>query len=336
MATIKDVAREAQVSIATVSRVINQSPKASPAAIEAVQTAMKKLGYRPNANARALVSQSSNTVGVLVGDVSDPFFGAMVKAVDEQALRQNKHVLIGNGYHDAQTEQQALELLLNNRCDALLVHSKGLSDEALSKLADELPNLVLINRYIENIAPRCIALDNFHGAYLATQHLIEQGHRHIGYLGSNQHIEDSSQRYHGYRQALIDHHIELHQDYVAYGEPNLLGGEQAMQNLLPQAASLTAIACYNDYMAAGAMSVLAGQHIRVPQQVSLIGFDNSMVSQYLNPKLTTIDYPITEMAQQALKLSLQLAQGIDVNHADQANMIKPTLVLRNSVTALKA
>lgn len=130
------------MSVATVSRVINQSPKASKTSIAAVKSAMSKLGYRPNAAARALVSQSSNTIGVLVNDVSDPFFGTMVKAVDAVAHKNGKHILICNGYHTAQEERQSIELLINNRCDALIIHSKALSDEELIKFADEVPSLV--------------------------------------------------------------------------------------------------------------------------------------------------------------------------------------------------
>lgn len=152
MATIKDVAKEAGVSVASVSRVINKSPKPSPATIESVTMAMKKLGYRPNANARALVSQSTNTVGVLVSDVSDPFFGTMVKAVDKVAHLHGKHILVGNGYHDEKAERKAIELLINSRCDALVIHSKALPDEELIQYAEEVKSLVYINRNIPQLA----------------------------------------------------------------------------------------------------------------------------------------------------------------------------------------
>jgi LacI family transcriptional regulator len=143
--TIKDVARLANVSVATVSRVMNNSPKASAASREVVLKAMAELGYTPNANARALVSQTCDTMGVVVGDVADPFFGALVKGVAAVAVEQGLHLLMGNGFHRAQQGGKAIELLIGN-CEALVVHSKALGDEELVDYALRAPGMVLINR----------------------------------------------------------------------------------------------------------------------------------------------------------------------------------------------
>ncbi|WP_036830378.1 LacI family DNA-binding transcriptional regulator, partial [Photobacterium sanctipauli] len=256
MATIKDVAKLSGVSVATVSRVINKSPKASKASIESVTKAMRELGYRPNANARALVSQSTNTVGVVVGDVSDPFFGVMLKAVDKVARQHNKHMLIGNGFHEAKTEREAIELLINSRCESLIIHSKGLSNQELIDFADEVPGMVVINRYIPQIANRCIALDNHKGSYLATEYLIKHGHTRIGYISSTYDIEDTQQRRAGYIDALVANGIEVDENFIEYGTPDEEGGEKAMTNLLSKNLDMTAIATYNDYMAAGCLSIM--------------------------------------------------------------------------------
>ena len=330
MATIKDVAKEAGVSVATVSRVINKSPKASPTAIEAVSQAMRKLGYRPNANARALVSQSTNTMGVLVGDVSDPFFGALVKAVDSVARHNGKHLLIGNGYHHAETEREAIDLLINSRCESLVIHSKGLSNEELIALANEVPGMVLINRYIPEIAERCIALDNHKGSYLATEYLIRHGHKHIGYVCSNHNIEDVEQRKAGYLDALHAHGLTSPSSYIEHASPDEQGGESAMTNLLAKNLPITAVAAYNDYMAAGALSVLDENGVKAPEQMSLIGFDDGLIAKYLHPKLTTVRYPIQIMAEQAALLSLRLAKSS--NSENETRMFVPTLVRRLSVT----
>jgi len=329
MATIKDVAKAAGVSVATVSRVVNKSPKASKAAITSVNAAMKQLSYRPNANARALVNKSTNTIGVMVGDVSDPFFGVLIKAVDNVARTHHKHLLIGNGYHDAKTEREAIELLINNRCDSLVIHSKGLTNQELIQFAEEVPGLVIINRHIPEIAERCIALDNQQGANTATQHLIAQGHQHIAYLNSCHDIDDSHDRKAGYLQALTSHHITPNEDYIVAGQPTDEGGEAAMSELLARQLPITAVVCYNDYVAAGALTALEKHDIAVPNAISLMGFDNGLIAKYLHPKLSTMHYPIQTMAEQAAELSLTLAKGN--NSEIKGKIFEATLIKRASV-----
>lgn len=329
MATIKDVAREAGVSIATVSRVINKSPKASKASVESVTQAMAKLGYRPNAAAKALVSQSTNTMGVLVGDVSDPFFGTLIKAVDEVAHENGKHLLIGNGYHNADEERRAIELLINSRCDALVIHSKGLSDEELIAYAQEVPSLVIMNRHIPQLAHRCISLDNYKGAYLATEYLIRHGHQNIACIASSHKIEDAEARIAGYLAALKDHNIDLSSAYIEKSEPNSDGGETAMTNLLTKSLHITGAVAYNDYMAAGALSVLDENGIKVPENVSIIGFDDGLIARYVSPRLTTVRYPIQMMAEKAARLAIALARYQEADHSTM--IFSPTLVRRDSV-----
>ncbi|MFC3025409.1 substrate-binding domain-containing protein [Vibrio zhugei] len=333
MATIKDVAKLSGVSVATVSRVINKSPKASSASIDAVTKAMQELGYRPNATARALVSQSTQTMGVLVADVSDPFFGTLIKAVDTVAHQHGKHLLIGNGYHSADGERQALELLINNRCDALVVHAKALSDDELIAFANEAKGMVIINRHIPAIAERCVSLDNVQGAYLATEYLIRHGHKHIACIASNHNIEDVEKRINGYRQALKDYGLAQPEDYISYGSPSLEGGEDAMTNLLNRSLPITGVVGYNDYMAAGALSTLDDNDIDVPKQMSIVGFDDGLIARYVKPRLTTVRYPIHVMAERAAHIALTLAENkpLDPNMSTQ---YAPTMVKRDSVKSL--
>lgn len=330
MATIKDVAKAAGVSVATVSRVINKSPKASQASIDAVTQAMSELGYRPNAAARALVSQSTQTMGVLVSDVSDPFFGTLVKAVDTVARQHGKHLLVGNGYHNPEDERRSIELLINNRCDALVIHAKALSDAELIAFAQEAPGMVIINRFIPELAERCIYLDNHKGAHLATDFLIRQGHSKIAFIASSHQITDVDERLSGYRDALQEHGLAQPDSYVEYGDPSSEGGEQAMLNLLSKGLDISAIVAYNDNMAAGALSVMEENGIAVPQQISIVGFDDGLIARYVKPRLTTVRYPIQMMADNAAQLALYLAK--QPTEADTSpKRYSPTMVKRDSV-----
>ncbi|WP_130099397.1 HTH-type transcriptional regulator GalR [Siccibacter turicensis] len=330
MATIKDVARLAGVSVATVSRVINDSPKASDASRQAVQSAMEQLNYHPNANARALAQQNTETVGIVVGDVSDPFFGAMVKAVEQVAYRTGNFLLIGNGYHNEQKERQAIEQLIRHRCAALVVHAKMLSDDELIGLMKQIPGMVLINRIVPGYEKRCVALDDRYGAWLATRHLISQGHTRIGYLCSNHPISDADDRLRGYYDALKEHGLPCNDRLVSYGEPDESGGEHAMTELLGRGRHFTAVASYNDSMAAGALGVLNDNGIDVPNDISIIGFDDVLISRYVRPRLTTVRYPIVTMATQAAELAMSLAENRPA--PEVTHLFSPTLVRRHSVS----
>ncbi|HID2764574.1 TPA: HTH-type transcriptional regulator GalS [Klebsiella pneumoniae] len=329
MITIRDVARQAGVSVATVSRVLNNSALVSPDTRDVVMKAVTQLGYRPNANAQALATQVSDTIGVVVMDVSDAFFGALVKAVDTVAQQHQKYVLIGNSYHEAEKERHAIEVLIRQRCLALIVHSKALSDDELSDFMQHIPGMVLINRIVPGYAHRCVGLDNVSGALMATRMLLNHGHQRIGYLSSNHGIEDDDMRREGWSKALQEQGIIAPDSWIGSGSPDMQGGEAAMVELLGRNLGLTAVFAYNDSMAAGALTTLKDNGIVVPQHLSLIGFDDIPISRYTDPQLTTVRYPVMSMAKLATELALLGAAGKLDREATHCFM--PTLVRRHSV-----
>lgn len=329
MITIRDVARLAGVSVATVSRVLNNSALVSPETRENVMQAVSQLGYRPNANAQALATQVSDTIGVVVMDVSDPFFGALVKAVDTVAQQHNKYVLIGNSYHEAEKERHAIEVLIRQRCSALIVHAKVLCDEELASFLEQIPGMVLINRIVPGYAHRCVGLDNISGAMMATRMLQSNGHQRIGYLASAHRIEDDDQRKEGWLRALAEQGVSAPESWIGMGSPDMQGGEAAMVELLGRNLQLTAVFAYNDSMAAGALTALKDNGIAVPQHLSLIGFDDIPIARYTDPQLTTVRYPIVSMARLATELALLGAAGeLDLQ---ASHCFMPTLVRRHSV-----
>ncbi|EOL8956549.1 HTH-type transcriptional regulator GalS [Cronobacter dublinensis] len=331
MITIRDVARLAGVSVATVSRVLNNSALVSPETRETVMQAVSQLGYRPNANAQALATQVSDTIGVVVMDVSDPFFGALVKAVDVVAQQHGKYVLIGNSYHEAEKERHAIEVLIRQRCSALIVHAKSLSDDELATFLEQVPGMVLINRIVPGYAHRCVGLDNVTGAMMATRMLRSSGHQRIGYLASSHQIDDNDKRREGWQRALSDDGVQPPESWVGTGSPDMQGGEAAMVELLGRNLQLTAVFAYNDSMAAGALTALKDNGILVPQHVSVIGFDDIPIARYTDPQLTTVRYPVVSMARLATELALQGAAG-ELDPA-ATHCFMPTLVRRHSVAA---
>ena len=251
--------------------------------------------------------------------------------MDEIAWQTGNFLLIGNGYHNEEKERLAIEQLMRHRCAALVVHAKKIPDEELEKLMQQMPGMVLINRSLPAFQQRCIALDDRYGAWLATRHLIQQGHDQIAFICSTHTISDAEERLQGYYDALREHSLPCNDRLVAFGEPDEVGGEQAMTELLGRGKNFTAVACYNDSMAAGALAVLSDNGIRVPEEMSLIGFDDVLVSRYVRPRLTTVRYPIVTMAQQAAELALALANNQPL--PEVTNTFNPTLVRRHSVSS---
>ena len=330
MPTIRDVAELACVSVATVSRVINRSPSVSEKTRYSVQRAMEVLNYQPNANAQALAVQNTDTIwrgGYRCQRIRSllSWSNRLIKSL--KSIK--KTILIGIGYHHAEKEREAIDTLLRKRCSCLVVHSKALSDEELQHYLENVPGMVVINRVIAGYENRCVSLDNRQGTYLATEMLIRYGHKHIAYIGSNHGILDETERKEGYLEALEVHNFPIVEQAIVHNSPDFEGGEKAMIDLLSYNSNLTAVVAYNDTMAAGAISVLNENNIKVPKQFSIVGFDDMPIARYLIPKLTTIRYPIDLMANYAAKLALSLVDSSIVTPT--VVQFNPTLVRRFSV-----
>lgn len=332
MTTIKDVAQAAGVSVASVSRVLNNGPKVSQKTIDKVSQVMKELHYTPNANARALVTQKSSTIGVVVPDLLDPFFSSLAHGV-EQVARQNKmQLLLSTSQVSADAEMQAIELLIERRCDVMVVHSKMLADQVLIDLADKVKGLVIIDRYIKEIASRCIWLDNVEGGKIAARHLLSLNHKSFACISSQHQIDDPHLRLDGFQKQLQSVNITLDKSLIEFGEPTLQGGEIAAQKLLASGKSFSAIFVYNDAMAIGAISTLSDNGFNVPTDISVLGFDDVLLASYSRPKLTTLNYPIEKMAKHAAAIALELSSQNIATTPENCQHYKyiPNLVKRES------
>lgn len=332
MATIKDVARLSGVSVASVSRVLNNGPKVSKATIEKVTKVMKELNYSPNANARALVTQKSSTLGVVIPDLLDPFFASLASGVDKVAREKNMQLLLSTALVTAESEMQAINLLIERRCDVMVVHSKKLSDQILIELSSKVSGLVLIDRYIEEIAHRCIWLDNLEGGKIAARHLLALEHKNFACISSKYQIDDPKLRLQGFQNELKAADIEIEPVLIEYGEPTLQGGELATQKLLASGKSFSAVFVYNDAMAIGAISTLEDNGFKVPSDISVLGFDDVLLSRYSRPKLSTLNYPIEEMAMQAANMSLELSTSETKIDSNKSYKHIPRLVKRESTS----
>ncbi len=330
MATIKDIAKAAGVSLATVSRVINNGPKVGDATRERIKKIMEEMDYRPNANARALVNKRSASLGVVLAELLDPFFATLAHGIEAVTRTQNVQILMSAGSIEKATELKAIETLLEHRCEAMVVHSKALDDRTLINFANQVPGFVLINRYVPEIGNRCVWLDNVTGGRTMAKYILAQGHREIAVISSKYQIEDPRDRINGIREELRESGISLPDSHIEFSTPDQEGGERAVQNLLAKSKKFTAIMAYNDAMASGAMTVLQDHNIKVPNAVSVIGYDDVLLAKYCRPKLTTLHYPIEVMAMRAAELALRYAAG-EKPEPGVTFKYAPTVVKRESV-----
>ena len=228
MATIKDIAQAAGVSLATVSRVINDGPKVGKETRKRVKRIMEEMGYRPNANARALVTKRSASLGVVLAELHDPFFAMLAHGVETVTRKNNVQILLSAGSIEQDTERRAIEILLEHRVEAMVVHSKALDDQTLIDFAKQISGFVLINRYIPEIANRCVWLDNVTGGRLMAEYAIGQGHKSLAVISSQYRIDDPNHRLQGIREAMKAAGIDLPESMIEYASPDQEGGELAM------------------------------------------------------------------------------------------------------------
>ncbi|ECE6699852.1 LacI family DNA-binding transcriptional regulator [Salmonella enterica subsp. houtenae] len=325
MATIKDVASLAGVSTATVSRVINQTAWVEPVTRERVEKAMRDLNYRRNAAAIALAKRSGDMLGLLTGS----FFARLARGVEDVSRKQQYRLMVCSGGHDEEMEKAGLDFLVNQGCEAIVVHASRLPDKELLRYAAHFPALVIVNRYIAGMANRCIWLENRSAAREATRYLLANGHRRIACVTSDLPIIDRQERLDGYRQALEEYGISPDPRWVISVPFNEEGGERAAHQLINSGLPLTAAVTFNDVMAAGIMRILHQRGVRLPQQLSIVGFDDVVLARYLYPALTTMHYPVEQMARCAALLAIQLYQGI--TPPPSSNRFNAELVIRDSV-----
>ncbi|MFC3034263.1 LacI family DNA-binding transcriptional regulator [Pseudoalteromonas fenneropenaei] len=329
MATIYDVSVMAGVSLATVSRVINKTGNVSEKTTQKVTQAMERLGYRPNAIAQSLASNRSNSIGILIPELCGPFFGNLMAGAEKRLREANKHAIITAGHSKAETEKAGIEFLLSRNCDALILHIDALSDQYLVDLAAQGKEIVVINRYVEPLKSRCIYLDNKTGGYLATKAMLDAGHSKIAYISGPTWKEDANQRLAGHHQALQEAGIADNPHLYVTGDFKQESGTAGLQTLLARDSDFTALVCANDEMASGAMAYARDIKLALPEQLSIIGFDNIVYSSYLYPSLATVDYPVEEMAKMAAALILKEVyqqKGLQIN-----NEFYPSIVMRDSL-----
>jgi LacI family transcriptional regulator len=306
--TVIDVAKAADVSPSTVSRILNGTTAVNADKRRRVLEAVKRLGYHPNAIAQSLVRGKSMTIGVVTGDISSAYYSHALGGIEQAFINTGYHPLFASANWNSQEEQAAIEMLLARQIDGLIVMGGYSNDEFLTNLSKRLP-FVLVGRIVPGIENHCMATDNIQGGFLATQHLISLGHHAIAHITGSKTNPDAVARLQGYRQALETNGIPFEPNLVREGDFLERSGMMAIESLLMQHSNFSAVFTANDQMAVGARLALGRHGLRVPDDVSLIGYDDLPTSQYLYPPLTTVHQPMNEMGRDAVRHVIGLLKG---------------------------
>lgn len=330
MATIKDVAERAGVSITTVSHVLNQTRFVSDELRASVLAAVEELNYHPNVLARSLRRGETKTLGLVVPDNSNPYFGAIARTVEDVGFARGYSVILCNSDGQRQKESAYIGVLIAKQVDGLIFIAAGSNPEHLEELTAAGIPVVVADREIPQHLADMVLVDNELGGYEATRHLIGLGHQRIACITGPSDVTPSAGRVHGYRRALAESGIAVHEELVVAGDFRHDGGEATMRGLLRLKEPPSAVLACNDLMAIGALRAIGSAGLHVPRDISLIGYDDIDMAAAVSPALTTVAQPAVELATRATSCLVARIQGKRLGESRKRIVLKPRLVIRDS------
>jgi LacI family transcriptional regulator len=330
MATIREVAEIAEVSVATVSRVINKTGYVSPDLQQRVYQAMQALNYQPSALAQSLRSQRTQAVGVLVPQLDQPFFSSLTYIIEQALFARDYRTLVCSAEESQQKEAAYIDMLLRQRVDGVIIVPTGRSVEDVRRLLARQTPVVIVDRDLSALLNvNRVLIDNFQGAYDAMNHLLALGHRHIAIIAAHAYSQPMLERIQGAKQAMRDAGLEPINEVRANEDLRQFElGYATARDLLEREPRPTAIFALNDVIAVGAIHAAGRLGLNVPKDVSVMGFDNIPLSAYIIPELSTVAQPIQMMSEIATQLLLRQMQ--DPTTPGRTTLLKAELMLRHS------
>lgn len=331
MTTIKDVAREAEVSVTTVSHVLNGTRFVSEDTRQRVQAAIETLRFVPSALARSLKNNRTHTIGTMIPNCSNPYFGEIVRGIEDACFRAGYTVILCNSDDDPHKQSQYLRVLEEKQVEGVVVVSSGGDAELGATLKEVDTSLVLVDREVEGVAADLVEVDHDRGGYLATRHLLELGHRRIACISGPRALSSSAQRVQGCRRALAEAGLDLPDRWQRECDFTSAGGHAAMRELLAVHPRPTAVFAANDLSAIGAMAAAAEAGLHVPRDLSVVGFDDIPLAEFASPGLTTVSQPKHRLGELAAQLLLE--RIADPALQPRRRVLRPTLKARHSTAA---
>jgi LacI family transcriptional regulator len=314
VATIKDVARLAGVGLGTASRVVSGKGSVSPATLEKVRKAIEELDFRPSHAARSLLSGSSQMVGVYIPVLSGTFYTPILQLIDTELRAAGLHMVVAFGVGLGDERRQAIEgieFLMERGCDGLLVMTNSLHDEDVAILGVKQSEVVLLNHSFDAIADQCFTVDHTLGGRRAARTLLDFQHRHIAVIAGPSRLVDSVERISGFMAELGENGVDTAGMWIAESDFSPAGGWKAAKELVESGRQVSALFCANDEMAVGALSYFQEAGIRVPHDLSVIGYDDTPSAEFSAPRLTSVHMPWREMTLAGVNALLNRCYGLD-------------------------
>ena len=334
--TIKDIAKQANVSIATVSRVINKTGPVAKKTEKKINAIIEELNYVPNNVARSLVKQSSKTIGVIVADIMNPFYAEIIRAIQDEADLNGYSVISCNSDEDMEKEKQCIHMLLANQVSGIIfAGGRGNGDfynAHVLEVSKSIP-VVLADEYLAGDNIYSIVCNKVKGASYAVNYLLELGHKNIAIISGYKDYKPSIEKIKGYKKALKEYGIPINAQYIKYGDYHLDGGMRNVRELMSLKEPPTAIFAANDLMAMGAIRTLKDLGYRVPGDISVVGFDDIAMNEFTTPALTSIKQEMTKQGHMAVQILHQVFNGEEVEK--KKYVIEPILVKRDTCCGKK-
>ncbi len=329
---MKDIAKKCGVSITTVSRALRDKEDISRETKDRILKVAKDMEYTANVPARVLAGGRSNTIGLIVADNSNPYFARLILGIEEVAKQNKFGVILYNTSEDPELETQGYRMLSEKRVDGLVITSIRSGKEPLISLQKKGVPFVLLNRYIENFNTDWVKSDNSYGAYHLTKFLCTLGHKRILHITGSEEISSVRERLAGYKQALSEHQIAFDPQLILHCDLKMDGAYQCTKEALSGLNPLpTAIFAYSDMIAVGVMKTIHENHLKIPGDIALVGYDNIDYSEFLEPSLTTVDQFAYEIGRKGMEILLEkIFQPKEKSWEEKHVTIQPEIIIRES------
>jgi LacI family transcriptional regulator len=332
-ATIYDIAKELNISAATVSRALNNNPKISKSTCELVIETAARMNYKQNKLALALKSGKSNTIGVIVPRIDSNFFASIIRGIEEELYPHKYNVIICQTHEDEKREIENINTLLNTQVDGVLMSVSNVSsanDRVIEKVLEKKVPVIFFDRKKNIEGVSSVTINDFGAAYSATKHLIEEGCSKIAYLTGDRSLEIYDNRFNGYKQALLDHDLQFDEEYVIQTKSNVEAGQLAVQKLLKLENKPDALFSSSDFAALGAIQELKAQGIRIPEDFCVVGFGNEPFTKFMELSISSVDQCTMEMGKIAAQVFLEQIKNTENFKIEKKVVLNPELLIRQS------